>query len=196
MWVVASLLFGANLAIYGVTEVIRIATYIQGALLVITGVGWPVQTIENLVEYVSNIKELLLNIKRIITVHQVFQFSKPKLGVTDGLEEIAQVTKRIIPQNEKDEYIVQQLNDLVVVSATIKYHGMGGGEAPKDLTEAFHPDNISAKEENEESDWRECIPVRSTKEENVFGLNGGAEHIHVLEAETLETEETEETAIA
>jgi hypothetical protein len=40
MWVIAGLLFGVNLTIYGVASVIRWATYIQGALLVITSVAF------------------------------------------------------------------------------------------------------------------------------------------------------------
>ena len=41
MWVVGLLIFGTNLTVYGVTNVIRWATYIQGALLIVTVVGWP-----------------------------------------------------------------------------------------------------------------------------------------------------------
>jgi len=51
MWVVASLIFGANLTTFGVTSVIRWATYIQGALLVTTMVGWPKSTYTMLYDF-------------------------------------------------------------------------------------------------------------------------------------------------
>jgi hypothetical protein len=41
MWFIGTVIFGVNLTVYGVTEVIRWATYIQGAFLLITSIGWP-----------------------------------------------------------------------------------------------------------------------------------------------------------
>lgn len=41
MFLVGSLIFGVNFISYGVANVVRWAIYIQGALLVIIGIGWP-----------------------------------------------------------------------------------------------------------------------------------------------------------
>jgi hypothetical protein len=153
--------------------VIRWCIYVQGAALIITGIGWPVQTFENMKNYFITIRKKLAIMREMMIVYKVFQFSKPKIDVTDGLIAIHKVIKRILPSDEKDEYILEQLNDVVEVSARIKLPEV----VSIDLTETFHPDNIpvTAKEE----DWKE--------EENIHGLNGKNEPtVVVIEAQTVD----------
>jgi hypothetical protein len=60
MFVAGSLIFGVNFVNYGIADVIRMAFYIQGALLVITSFGWMhilPDVIWNLIDWVQEVNE-------------------------------------------------------------------------------------------------------------------------------------------
>lgn len=134
MWAIATIIFQSNLVVYGVTSVIRMATYLQGALLLITGVAYPVE-----------MYRLLLDLKTFIVVHKVFKFSPPKLSITitETLKRVEELLERTIPNGGKtDKDVISYLRDQVETAVLMKFPPCGDEFPPEELTHVFHPEHL------------------------------------------------------
>jgi len=131
MWFAGSLIFGANLTSYGVTHVIRMGFYIEGALLVITLVGWPLVGIElmkNFVNWLVTINGQYNPITRKKKEAEDFVQEVEKALVNQPLEAM-NVAERLInnvntvgEDDTKWAWILNQFYDLFDVARTIMNH--------------------------------------------------------------------------
>jgi hypothetical protein len=176
MWLVGSIIFGANLTIYGVTHIIRMATYIQGAFLIITGVGFPVETLGLVRDYI----EVAIGYGK---EYKVLVLTSPKITMTEALQRAHKLfTEDVIVGSDKDKYIQEQTVDVIAVGAAIKYPINGDAQPGQDLTHIFHQDHLRELLEKT-PEWEETTYAKTWKKPD--GSPGIASTV-TLEAETVE----------
>ena len=112
MWVIASLLFGNALITYGVTHVIRMVFYVEGAFLIITGVGWPGQTIEAA-------KAIIAGVAKILNVVLV-ELKSPMISLCDYVTQIKSIRNRVILDTKQDKALVNMIDEALEVVETVQ----------------------------------------------------------------------------
>jgi hypothetical protein len=109
MWFIGMLIFGANLEIYGIAFVIRMTFYVEGAFLIITGVGWPGQTIEA-VKHILSV---------IVTTLKV-ELKPPMISLCDYVTQIKSIRNRVILDTKQDKALVNMIDEAIEVAETVQ----------------------------------------------------------------------------
>lgn len=141
LWAIATLIFGVNLTVYGVTNALRWATYIEGAALILTGVVYPV-------EIIRLIRDRMLEVKNWAITNHVIEFKPRKITITETLRRFQALLKMTIPNGGKtDKDVIAYLEDQVETAVLMKFPQNGDEFPPEELTHIFHPDHLQALKE-------------------------------------------------
>lgn len=138
-----ALFFGVNLTIYGIASIIRWGIYIQGALLIITIVGWPLTAYDIVCEFF----EWYLKF-----------YPKNNIGIPlkDGLIRMKQIALELVPNGGRNDHgAIEYIHEGVDTAILIAYPQNGENLPPEELTHVFHPDHLQIL--GEKAGWREVI---------------------------------------